>query len=106
MKHQALFADDMIAVNIDTVEMEKGADVAMRLRGEDGGIPWSVILDADGNTLISSDGPDGNIGYPMNEGEIDYFMEMLRVARPEWMLIKETPFVKCWRGTRRRASFS
>lgn len=82
MKHQALFAENIIAVNIDTVEMEKGADVAMRLRGEDGGIPWSVFLDADGNTLISSDGPDGNIGYPMNEGEIDYFMEMLRVARP------------------------
>jgi hypothetical protein len=82
VKHPALFAEDIIAVNIDTVEMEKGADVAMRLRGEDGGIPWSVILDADGNTLITSDGPEGNIGYPMNEAEIDYFMGMLRVARP------------------------
>lgn len=72
----------MIPLTIDTSEMEHGYEVGFRLRGDSGGIPWSVILDADGNELITSDGPDGNIGYPMAPNEIDYFMEMLRVARP------------------------
>lgn len=82
MKHQTLLADDVVALNIDTDQMHNGNEVSLRLRGEDGGIPWSVILDGDGNELINSDGPDGNIGYPMTESEIEYFMEMLRVARP------------------------
>jgi hypothetical protein len=80
--HQSLLDDDVIALGIDTVEMENGDNVGLRLRGESGGIPWSVILDGDGNELITSDGPNGNIGFPMAEAEIDYFLEMLRVARP------------------------
>ena len=36
-----------------------------------------VILDADGNELISSDGPDGNIGCPVEPSGIDHFMTML-----------------------------
>ena len=37
-----------------------------------------VILDSSGKTLITSDGPNGNIGYPFEPKEIDFFMEMLK----------------------------
>ena len=63
---------------IDGSRMAHGADVAKRLRkSPEGGIPWMAILDGDGKTLVTSDGPKGNIGYPAQPEEIDHFVEML-----------------------------
>ena len=59
--------------------MENGEAVAQRLRGDRmGGIPWMTILDADGNELITSDGPDGNIGCPASEDERAHFVTTMR----------------------------
>ena len=40
-----------------------------------------VILDADGNELVSSFGPAGNIGCPINPSEINYFLDMIEQTR-------------------------
>ncbi|MDG2384574.1 MAG: hypothetical protein P8N76_23095 [Pirellulaceae bacterium] len=65
-------------VKIDTDEMTNGEQVATRLRGDrTGGIPWMVILDAGGDELISADGPNGNIGCPVEPAGIEHFMKML-----------------------------
>ncbi len=70
---------DFVDVKIDLTEMDQGAAVAKRLRkSRTGGIPWMVILDADGKELITSDGPKGNCGYPLLPHEIDHFLSMLR----------------------------
>ncbi len=37
-----------------------------------------AILDADGNTLITSDRPKGNIGCPILPDEIEYFLTMVK----------------------------
>ena len=59
--------------------MTNGREVAGRLgKPEKGGIPWLVILDAAGEKLIASDGPKGNIGYPFEPHEIEYFLTMLK----------------------------
>ena len=78
--NRRLFDDNYIVVKIDTETMDKGADVADRLRKGriEGGIPWIAILDADGNELITSDRPEGNIGCPILPDEIDYFLMMLK----------------------------
>ena len=77
----SLLSQDYVVVKIDTEEMEHGSEVADQLRnGRQGGIPWMVILDADGNELINSDGPNGNIGCPIQPAEIDYFMTMLETT--------------------------
>ncbi len=74
----SLLTEDYVVVKIDTDEMKNGAEIAKRLRGDrDGGIPWMVILDADGNELISADGPNGNIGCPIEPAGIVHFMNML-----------------------------
>jgi hypothetical protein len=66
-------------VKIDTDRMTGGRELALRLRGsERGGIPWMTILDEKGEKLITSDGPKGNIGYPFEPHEIDYFLVMLK----------------------------
>ena len=55
--------------------------MAQRLRGTDGGgIPWMVILDANGEELITSDGRKGNVGYPVLPHEIEHFIVMLRTT--------------------------
>jgi len=68
-------------VKIDMARMTHGEDVAKRLRkGRGGGIPWMVILDADGKELITSLGPKGNCGCPVLPHERDHFMNMVRQA--------------------------
>ena len=68
-------------MKIDTSRMTQGMDVAIRLRGSrPDSIPWMVILDAEGEKRITSDGPDGNIGYPFEPQEIEYFLKMLQAT--------------------------
>jgi len=58
--------------------MANGKDVAKQLRGgKRGGIPWMVILDGEGGQLVTSDGPKGNIGCPIQPHEREFFYEML-----------------------------
>jgi hypothetical protein len=65
--------------------MKRGKEVAGRLRdSQGGGIPWMAILDGEGKKLVTSDGPQGNIGYPGTPAEIAWFLEMLKKAgRPD-----------------------
>lgn len=44
------------------------------------GIPWFVILDAEGKPVIDSNGPKGNIGCPNSDEEIDAFLAILKKA--------------------------
>jgi len=39
-----------------------------------------VIVDADAKSLITSDGPRGNIGYPSDAAGIAHFERMLRTT--------------------------
>lgn len=81
-KNRELFEDDYVVVKIDTANMENGGDVAQRLRKDrPGGIPWMVILDADGNELITSNGPDGNIGCPILPHEVEHFLTMIQTTK-------------------------
>ncbi len=70
-------AQDYINVKIDTEKMAHGAEVALKLRGKRGGIPWITILTPEKKQLVTSDGPQGNIGCPLAEHEIDWFMKMI-----------------------------
>ncbi|MDB4426404.1 hypothetical protein N9151_00240 [bacterium] len=70
---------DYVTIKIDVERNASGDAVAKRLRGERrGGIPWMVILGADGKELVSSDAPSGNIGCPVQPEEVAWFAEMLR----------------------------
>ena len=70
---------DYVTIKIDVERDANGEAVAKRLRGERrGGIPWMVVLDADGEELVSSDAPTGNIGCPVQPEEVAWFAEMIR----------------------------
>jgi thioredoxin-related protein len=70
---------DFVDAKIDVDRMDHGKDVMAEYRkGEDGSIPWFVILDGKGKALATSDGPEGNIGYPAQPDGIEHFLAMLK----------------------------
>ncbi|MCZ6690280.1 MAG: hypothetical protein O7H41_11795 [Planctomycetota bacterium] len=81
---KALLQKDYIDVKIDTDRMTNGKELALRLRPSGkGGIPWIVILDPEGEELITSDGPNGNIGCPVKPEERSHFVSMIEKTAKE-----------------------
>jgi thioredoxin-related protein len=78
----AIIGKDFVDVKIDQDRMIGGKELLDRYNAKkNGGIPWFVFLDAKGKVVVTSDGPKGNIGFPYEPHEIDYFMVMLKTAR-------------------------
>ena len=60
-----LLDKDYVMLKIDDFRDQNGKLVAERLtRGEQHGIPFHAIFDPDGELLMDSAGPLGNIGHP------------------------------------------
>jgi thioredoxin-related protein len=79
---ETIFSKDFVDVHLDVDRMPGGQDVLTRYRKSDkGGIPWFAMLDAKGKALITSDGPEGNIGFPATDAEIAYFVTMLTTGK-------------------------
>jgi thioredoxin-related protein len=75
----AIVDRDFVVTQVDIDRMTAGKEVMSGYRpSAKGSIPWFAILDAKGNTLATSDGPKGNIGYPAQPDEIAHFMAMIK----------------------------
>jgi thioredoxin-related protein len=75
----AVLGPDFVDAKVDVDRMDHGKDVLATYRkGEDGSIPWFVILDGKGKALATSDGPKGNVGYPAQPHEVEHFLAMLK----------------------------
>jgi hypothetical protein len=78
---QHLLDPDYILVKIDREQMSHVGEAKNLLKyPSDPGvtIPWYVILSPSGETLITSMGPKGNIGFPSKKPGIEHFMKMIR----------------------------
>ncbi|MFT4843700.1 MAG: hypothetical protein ACI8UD_001041 [Planctomycetota bacterium] len=76
------WVDVMVDVDRDT----GGKALNDRLKGKrSGGLPWSVILDADGKEIVSSNAEPkgGNIGGPVSPEECAWLVEMLKRSSGE-----------------------
>ena len=59
--------------------MTAGQEVEKRFRpAASRGRPWFAVIDAKGRALATSDGPEGNVGFPVEPGEIAHFMDVLK----------------------------
>jgi thiol:disulfide interchange protein len=75
---EALLDRDFIDLDIDIERMTHAKEIVARFCGKPRpGLPWLAILDAAGKVVVTSDAPEGNIGYPTTASEISYFLEML-----------------------------
>ncbi len=78
----ALLEKEFVVLKIDQDRMLHGKKVAAELReGSPGGIPWFAFYNSRGQKIVTSDGPKGNVGCPVQPHEIAHFMNMLRIAR-------------------------
>ena len=73
-----IMAQDYILVKIDLDRMSGADAIDKRIRKKGRGIPWHAILDAEGKVLITSDGPKGNVGFPLRPDEIAHFIHMIK----------------------------
>jgi thiol-disulfide isomerase/thioredoxin len=76
----SLLAKDFVDVKIDTERDAEGQALLDEHRHGDkkGGIPWLEVLGENGQAIITSDGPKGNIGFPSEPEEIAHFETMLK----------------------------
>jgi len=64
-------------LNVDTERMPRAKELDQSIRGK-GGYPWFAVQDASGKTLMTSEGAQGNVGYPVEPHEIAHFVEVIR----------------------------
>jgi hypothetical protein len=79
LEHQrSIWEKDYIWVRVD--QRWHGSDEVMKgiKDGRRGGIPWYAILDESGKVLATSDGPDGNIGFPSEPASVDHFVAIIK----------------------------
>jgi thiol-disulfide isomerase/thioredoxin len=81
----AVLGKDFVDLKIDNDRMTGAKEIygaQVKAAGqEEGGIPWFVLLAADGELLAHSTGPKGNTGFPYQPDEIEHFGTMLKAAR-------------------------
>ena len=65
-----------------------GEELMAKLGGKDAGLPFFAFLDAKGDAIVNSLRPVAgkpkreNIGHPVQPGEVDWFMAMVKQAAP------------------------
>jgi thiol-disulfide isomerase/thioredoxin len=81
----AVLGKAFVDVKIDNDRMSGGKDLyeahIAKAGLKPGGIPWFVFLDGDGAILAHSNGPKGNLGFPYQPEEVEFFGTMLRDAK-------------------------
>lgn len=80
---RTLLEKDYVLLSLDSKAHRGGQQVIARLREghKGGGIPWMTVLDGAGKELVTSDGPKGNVGCPVQPAEIAWFRTMLERTR-------------------------
>ena len=78
----ALLAKEFVLLHVDTAKTPGGAALRERYpKARNQGVPWFVIHDGEGKELADSNGPDGNIGCPSTDPEIEAFLGILKKLR-------------------------
>jgi hypothetical protein len=60
-----------------------GADKLMTQFGGPSGLPYSAFLNTEGALIVNSKHDGENIGYPAKTEEIDWFVQMMKMAAPK-----------------------
>jgi len=74
-----LLEKEFVLVHVDLTKTPGGKELYEKYpRARSGGVPWFVIHDGECRELADSNGPNGNIGCPDTDDEIDIFMGILK----------------------------
>ncbi len=76
-----IFGREFVDVKLDLQRMIGSDEIFKKYAPtESEGIPWFAFLDSQGKAIVTSNGPQGNIGYPTKPQEIEHFVSMLKKA--------------------------
>jgi hypothetical protein len=78
---KALVEKDYVHLKIDNRMPDAQVLIGELREKKEGGVPWMIILDADGKPLITSDAESGNIGYPGEPESQVHWKKMLDATR-------------------------
>jgi hypothetical protein len=78
-----VLAREFVTLKLDFDRSRGAKEIALRYAGKDEGLPWFAFIDANGQAIVSSTGPKGNVGAPWAPHEIDHFKTMLLKAKKQ-----------------------
>jgi hypothetical protein len=76
-----LLEKEFVTVKLDFDRAKGAKDIELRYVDKTQGLPWFAFLDGDGDAIITSTGPKGNVGHPTQPEEVEYFQVMLQKAK-------------------------
>lgn len=76
-----VLAREFVTLKLDFDRSKGAKEIALRYAGKDEGLPWFAFIDANGQAIVTSTGPKGNVGAPWAPHEIDHFKAMLLKAK-------------------------
>jgi hypothetical protein len=79
-----------------------GQEVMAKYGGDKAGLPFFAFLDEKGGMIVNSLQPQGgNIGHPVEPGEVDWFLAMVKKAAPA-MTADEAKVLENWLRTQKK----
>jgi hypothetical protein len=76
-----ILAREFIPVMLDHSRAVGAREIQKRYIATEQGLPWFAFVDGDGRKIITSTGPNGNVGFPYQPGEIAHFKVMLETLQ-------------------------
>lgn len=78
-----VFDSAFVSVKIDVDRFKGGKTLNAKHGGDKAGLPFFVMLDAEGKKIGDSiTSPGGNVGFPVKDEEVSHFIAMVRKAAP------------------------
>jgi hypothetical protein len=76
-----VLAREFVTLKLDFDRSKGAKEVAKRYAGKEEGLPWFAFIDANGDPIVTSTGPKGNVGTPWAPHEVEHFKTMLLQAK-------------------------
>lgn len=78
-----VFDSVFVSVKVDVDRFKGGKQLDEKHGGATSGLPFLVMLNAEGETIADSiASPGGNVGFPVKDEEVAHFIAMVRKAAP------------------------
>jgi hypothetical protein len=76
-----ILAKEFVTLKLDFDRAPGAREIETRLAGKEQGLPWFAFVGPDGQPIVTSTGPKGNVGMPWQPHEVEHFETMLVKAK-------------------------
>ena len=76
-----VLAREFVTLKLDFDRSKGAKEIETRYAGKEQGLPWFAFVNGDGEAIVTSTGPKGNVGMPWAPEEVDHFETMLQKAK-------------------------